>query len=196
MVNMMITHWDRDGPAWRGGQSPARPPSRWGSTWSWRCSWPPRPAGRWRSPSQPDCSHGIIVECWLSLLYLEDARLDSSVTLLSEASRQRPRIPWQFWARGLRTTVLLMFPPGWRGQPSWVSSLATLQEYWALTILSSACWLMWHCNTQLQLSHPGHHLSLNIYIQRRAWLAGYLHFIYCKIKDLLECSLHTFCCCC
>ena len=39
--------------------------------------------------------------------HLELARLLSSVTLLSAASRQRPRMPAQFCASGLRMMVLL-----------------------------------------------------------------------------------------
>ena len=34
--------------------------------------------------------------------------------------------------------------PELTGQPSWLSSLATLQEYCPLTMLSSQFWLMWH----------------------------------------------------
>ena len=59
---------------------------------------------------------------------LEEARLDSSVTFERAASRQRPRIPEQFWASGLRTIVLLRLEPELTGHPSWTQRLTLISS--------------------------------------------------------------------
>ena len=72
----------------------------------------------------------------------ELAKLVSSLSLLSAASKTNPLSWLHIWAKGFIVKVRLRFDPGANGQPSFVSIRATLQLYWPATIVSSQCCTM------------------------------------------------------